>query len=44
MNFNTLIQVEVRWAATPCNVAVRHQRFGGPCCLHPQGEVRDAGK
>jgi len=33
------IKVKVFWAATPCNVVVGHQRFGGPCCLHLQGEV-----
>jgi len=26
---------------TPCGNMVRYQRFGGPCCLHSQGEVND---
>jgi hypothetical protein len=30
-------QVEVLWVVTPCSV-VRYKRFGGPCCLHLQGE------
>jgi len=28
----------VVWIVTPCGVVVAHQRFGGPCCLHLQGE------
>jgi hypothetical protein len=27
-----------------CSVAVGYQCFGGPCCLHLQGEVHGAGK
>jgi len=23
----------------PCSIVVGYQRFGGPCCLHLQGEV-----
>jgi len=25
----------------PCNVVVGYQGFGGPCCLHLQGEAED---
>jgi len=32
------IQIEVFWVVTPCSDVVRCQRFGGPCCLHLQGE------
>jgi hypothetical protein len=32
------IQVEVFWVVTTCNVVVGYQRFGGPFCLHLQGE------
>jgi len=32
-------EVEVFWGVTPCAVAVGHQRFEGPCCLHLQGKV-----
>jgi len=34
-----MFQVEVFWAVTPCSIVVGYQRFGGPCCLHLQGEV-----
>jgi hypothetical protein len=34
------IQVEVFRVVTPCNVAIGYQRFGGPCCLHLQCEVK----
>jgi hypothetical protein len=27
------------WHRVPCSVVVGCQRFGGPCCLHLQGEV-----
>jgi len=30
--------MEVFWAVTPCSVA-GYQCFGGPCCLHLQGET-----
>jgi len=33
------IQVVALWLVTPCSVAIRYDRFGGPCCLHLQGEV-----
>jgi len=32
------IQVEVIWVVTPCSDMVGYERFGGPCCLHLQGE------
>jgi hypothetical protein len=34
------IQVEVLWVLTPCSFAVEYQSFGGPGCLHFQGEVK----
>jgi len=30
--------VEVFWVVTPCSVMVGYKRFGGPCCVHLQGE------
>jgi len=33
-----MFQVEVLWAVLPYCVMVGYQRFGGPCCLHLQGE------
>jgi hypothetical protein len=33
------IQVEVVWVVASCSITVGYQRFGGPCCLHLQGEV-----
>jgi hypothetical protein len=33
------IQVVVFWVVTPCSDVIGYQRFGGPCCLHRQGEV-----
>jgi hypothetical protein len=32
--------VEVFWVVTPCSVVVGYQRFGGPSCLHLQGNDR----
>jgi hypothetical protein len=32
------IEVEFFWLVTLCNVVLGYQRFGGPCCLHLQGE------
>jgi hypothetical protein len=34
------ILVEILQAVTPCSVLVGYQRFGGPLCLHLQGEVK----
>jgi hypothetical protein len=35
------IQVVIFWAVvTPCSDVGRYQRFGGPCCIHLQGEVK----
>jgi len=36
--FTVIFQVEIFWAVTLCSVVVRYQHFGGPCCLHFQGE------
>jgi len=33
------LKAEIFWAVKPCSVMVGYQRFGGPCCLHLQGEV-----
>jgi hypothetical protein len=33
------IQVVVFGVVTPCSDVVGYQRFGGPCCVHLQGEV-----
>jgi len=33
------IQVEVYWVMTTCSAVLGHQRFGGTCCLHLQGEM-----
>jgi hypothetical protein len=33
------IQIVVFGVVTACSVVAGHQSFGGPCCLHPQGEV-----
>jgi hypothetical protein len=30
--------VEVFWVVMPCSVVGGYHRFGGPCCLHLQGE------
>jgi hypothetical protein len=32
---------ELFCVVTPCSVAVGYRRFGGPCCLHLQGEDRE---
>jgi len=34
----TKILVAVFWVATPRSDEVGYQSFGGPCCLHLQGE------
>jgi hypothetical protein len=36
----TNIQVVVFWVLTPFSDVVGYQRFGRPCCLHLQGEVK----
>jgi hypothetical protein len=33
-----IFEVDVLLVVTLCNVLVRYQRFGGPCCLHLQGK------
>jgi hypothetical protein len=35
-----MIQVEVLWVVPPCDVVVGYRRFGEPCYLHIQGEVK----
>jgi len=35
----SVFQVAVFWVVTPCSHVLGYQRFGGPCCLHLQGEV-----
>jgi hypothetical protein len=35
-----MFQVEAFWVVTPCSVVVGYKRFGGPRCLHLQGEVK----
>jgi hypothetical protein len=35
-----MFQVEVIWVVTLYSVVVGFQRFGGPFCLHLQGEDR----
>jgi hypothetical protein len=44
MIINTIIQDEVFWVVTLCNVMIGYQRFRGPCCLLLQGEVNGIGK
>jgi hypothetical protein len=36
------IQVAVFWVMTPCSDVVGYRRFGGPYCLHLQGEFSGA--
>jgi hypothetical protein len=35
------VQVMVLWVFIPCNVVVGYQQFGGPFCLHLQGEAKE---
>jgi len=35
-----IYNVEVFWVVTSRSVVLACQRFGGPCCLHLQGEVK----
>jgi hypothetical protein len=37
---NLTDRVEDFWVVIPCTVAVGYQRFGGPYCLHLQGDMR----
>jgi hypothetical protein len=30
--------MDVFWVVAPCNLVEVHQRFGGHCCLHHQGD------
>jgi hypothetical protein len=36
----TNVHVEVLWVVASCIVMAGYQCFGGPCCLHLQGEVK----
>jgi hypothetical protein len=36
----TKINGTIFWVVTPCTDVVAHQRFGGRCWLHLQGEVK----
>jgi len=38
------MKIEVFWLVTPCSIGVGYRSFGGPYCLHLQGEVGGAGK
>jgi hypothetical protein len=29
----------VFWVVAPCSLVEVYQRFGGPCCLHHQGDL-----
>jgi hypothetical protein len=35
------VRVEVFCVVMPCIVEVGYQCFGGPCCLHLQGEINE---
>jgi len=37
-----LVKVKVFWVVMPCSFVVGHQRFGGPCCFHPEDGGRMA--
>jgi len=32
--------IPVFWVVAPCSMVAGYQRFGGPYCLHLQGEVK----
>jgi hypothetical protein len=34
------MKIAVFWVAAPCSLVEVYQRFGGPCCLHHQGDHR----
>jgi hypothetical protein len=38
------IHVKVFWVVKPCSGGVGYQCFGGPCCIHLQGEVKTGSK
>jgi hypothetical protein len=44
MRVTAMTQVEDLWVLMPYSVVVVHQHFGGPCCLHLQGEMNGTGK
>jgi hypothetical protein len=38
IKFNRSPKMAVFWVVAPCSLVEVYQRFGGPCCLHHQGE------
>jgi hypothetical protein len=38
-DFNLKFHIRSSPVLLPCNIAVEYLRFGGPCCVHLQGEV-----
>jgi hypothetical protein len=32
------MKMAVFWVVAPCSLVEVYQRFGGPCCLHHQGD------
>jgi hypothetical protein len=32
------MKIAVFWVVAPCSLVEVYQRFGGPCCLHHQGD------
>jgi hypothetical protein len=34
----SIVKIAVFWVVAPCSLVEVHQRFRGPCCLHPQGD------
>jgi hypothetical protein len=35
------MKMAVFWVLVTCSLVQVYQRFGGPCCLHHQGDDRD---
>jgi hypothetical protein len=44
MIFMAMIQALVFWVMILSSNVIVYQCFGGPCCLHLQGDVNGAGK
>jgi len=38
LNHPIIPGIQVVWVIIPCSDVVGHQYFGGPCCLHLQGD------
>jgi hypothetical protein len=34
----SITKMAVFWVVAPCSLVDVYQRFGGPCCLHRQGD------